>query len=229
MDWLRLHHRHQEFSFFLVDFDFSLSCHKTQHHPFFFPRCNNHTREKEIVPEKMNRFIWNHTKTIVREQAYRAHLLGGPSKSLRSRGFSYLASSASNNAQQEFERRRVYEIHYHQLRFRRHDRSSAFSKPRPPTRKKRRAYNRRKKREADERARHSAPGSKAGPRRQWAQDRWQQLLSYDKESDELLPAKQEDEEYTYEDAILEDLMTNTSYLTSQPTPEPVYLGHRHRE
>jgi hypothetical protein len=85
------------------------------------------------------------------------------------------------------------------------------------------------KREADERARHSAPGSKAGPRRQWAENRLQQLLTYGKNDDELLPATQDDEEYTYEDAILEDLMANTSYLTSQPTPEPVYMGHRHRE
>jgi len=85
------------------------------------------------------------------------------------------------------------------------------------------------KKDADERERHSAPGSKAGPRRQWAKNRWQQLLTYGKDDNKLLPATQEDEEYTYEDAILEDLMANTSYLTSQPTPEPVYLGHRHRE
>eukprot|EP00536_Pseudo-nitzschia_multiseries_P007081 jgi/Psemu1/239925/estExt_Genewise1.C_1600036 len=87
------------------------------------------------------------------------------------------------------------------------------------------------KRTADEKARHSAPGSKAGPRRQWARNRWEQLLAHGKQNDHttLLPSVQEDEEYTFEDAILEDLMANTSHLTSQPTPEPVYLGHRHRE
>jgi hypothetical protein len=86
------------------------------------------------------------------------------------------------------------------------------------------------KKEADEKARQSAPGSKAGPRRQWAKKRWEHLLTYgkDDENNTLLPATQ-DEEYTYEDAILEDLMANTSNLTSQPTPEPIHLGHRHRE
>ena len=82
------------------------------------------------------------------------------------------------------------------------------------------------KKEADERARHSAPGSQAGPRRQWAESRWQELLIHGKH---VLPATEKDEEYTYEDAILEDLMANTSYLMCQPTPEPVYLGHRHKE
>lgn len=114
-----------------------------------------------------------------------------------------------------------------QVRFRRHDRASGH-KPRPPTKKKRRAYNRKQKKISDEKARHSAPGSKAGPRREWARNRWEHLLSHGK-NDNLLPAPMEDEEYTFKDAILEDLISNTSYLTSQPTPEPVYLGHRHRE
>ena len=172
----------------------------------------------------------NAAKLLGRHLVPRAHPHGGPSTSslVRLRAFSYLASSSSNSTHQEFDRQRRYEIHHHQLRFRRHDRASAFSKPRPPTKKKRRAYNRKMKKEADERARHSAPGSKAGPRRQWAENRWKQLLSYNKDDKTLLPVTQE-EEYTYEDAILEDLMGNTSYLTRQPTPEPVYLGNRHRE
>mmetsp|Transcript_2612 Transcript_2612/g.5498 ORF Transcript_2612/g.5498 Transcript_2612/m.5498 type:complete len:200 (-) Transcript_2612:144-743(-) len=146
------------------------------------------------------------------------------------RKFSYLASSSINNAHQRFQRQGVFDdIHSQQLRFRRHDRASAFSKPRPPTKKKRREYNRRMKKTADEKARQSPPGSKAGPRRQWARNRWEQLLAHGKNDNNLLPVAQEEEDYTYEDAILEDLIGNTSYLTSQPTPQPVYLGHRHRE
>ena len=115
---------------------------------------------------------------------------------------------------------------------RRHDRASAFSKSRPTTKKKRREYNRKMKRRADEIARKNPPGSKAGPRREWAQNRWEQLLAHgndDVDSNKSLPALPEGEEYTYEDAVIEDLIGNTSNLTSQPTPKPVYLGHRHRE
>mmetsp|Transcript_1596 Transcript_1596/g.1763 ORF Transcript_1596/g.1763 Transcript_1596/m.1763 type:complete len:1121 (+) Transcript_1596:109-3471(+) len=149
------------------------------------------------------------------------------------REFSYLTSSSTSTScfHQHFQRNNnAIGINRQQLRFRRHDRASAFSKPRPPTKKKRREYNRKMKAKADEEARKSPPGSKAGPRREWAQNRWQQLLTYGtRDANNLLPAAQEREEYSYEDAILEDLIGNTSYLTSQPTPEPAYLGHRHRE
>ncbi|KAG7361652.1 PPR: pentatricopeptide repeat domain containing protein [Nitzschia inconspicua] len=115
-----------------------------------------------------------------------------------------------------------------QVRFRRHDR--ATSKPRPKTKKQRQTYNRRMKRINDQQTKHSAPGSKAGPRRQWARERWQQLLAMGGPNDEKsLALQEEDEEYTYEDAIVEELMGNTNHLTSQPTPEPVYLGHKHRQ
>lgn len=116
-----------------------------------------------------------------------------------------------------------------QVRFRRHDRSSAFVKPRPKTKKQRQDYNRRMKKQADEAALHSPPGSKAGPRRQWAKDRWQQLLDYGKRGDSTaLVDPTVSEQYTMEDALLEDIIGNTSHLTSQPTPQPVYLGHRHK-
>eukprot|EP00980_Cylindrotheca_fusiformis_P009337 scaffold2047_cov129-Cylindrotheca_fusiformis.AAC.16 len=109
-----------------------------------------------------------------------------------------------------------------QVRFRRHDRASAFSKPRPKTRKQRQAYNRRMKKIDEFAARQSAPGSKAGPRRQWIKERKQQLLETGTEN-EILDLDSE-LEYGFEDALIEDIMGNTSYLTSQPTPEPVYLG-----
>lgn len=39
----------------------------------------------------------------------------------------------------------------------------------------------------------------------------------------------EDEEYEIGDALMEDLLGNTAHLTSQATPEPVYLGHLHKK
>ena len=175
------------------------------------------------------KYLINTARLFARQQSVRAQQHAGPSTS-KARVFSCLASpSSSSSVHRDLDKKMGFGIHRNQLRFRRHDRSSAFSKPRPPTKKKRREYNRRMKREADKKAAHSAPGSKAGPRRQWAQNRWEQLLSHGKNDDQMLLATQESEEYTYEDAILEDLMANTSHLTSQPTPEPVYLGNRHRE
>lgn len=116
-----------------------------------------------------------------------------------------------------------------QVRFRRHDRASAFSKPRPKTKKQRQTYNRRIKRIEDEKAKHSAPGSRAGPRRQFIRERWQQLLDQTSGKELTTVDDEADEEYGIEDALMEDLLGNTSHLTSQPTPEPVYLGHMHQQ
>ncbi|CAJ1918237.1 unnamed protein product [Cylindrotheca closterium] len=112
-----------------------------------------------------------------------------------------------------------------QVRFRRHDRASAFSKPRPKTRKQRQTYNRRMKKIQEKVDLQSPPGSKAGPRRQWIKERKQQLLEAGTET-ELLDLDTE-MEYGYEDALIEDIMGNTAHLTSQPTPEPVYMGNRY--
>lgn len=143
-----------------------------------------------------------------------------------SRNLSVLAAVDWANGKPRFEVRTG--IHEQQIRYRRHDRASAFTKPRPKTKKQRQAYNRKMKRLEDERAKHSAPGAKAGPRRQFLRERWQQLLDHaDQKGGELAVLGQE-EEYGIEDALIEDIMGNTAHLTSQPTPEPVYLGHRHK-
>jgi len=110
-----------------------------------------------------------------------------------------------------------------QIRFRRHDRSSV--KPRKTTKKQRQAYNRKQSRLQKTVDKHSKPGFKAGPRREWAQDRWNQLLELGNNRSLLNTSHQE--EYTMEDAIVEDLLGNTSHLSSQPTPEPLYLGDKH--
>ena len=136
-------------------------------------------------------------------------------------------SPSSNTNNHRFPRNIQLHNHQHQqqVRFRRHDRASAFSKPRPKTKKQRKKYNRRMKRLADERAKHNPPGSKAGPLRQIKKERIQQLLDYGTEKDLFDPSAED--EYGLGDALLEDVMGNTSWLTSQPTPEPVYLGHKH--
>jgi hypothetical protein len=128
----------------------------------------------------------------------------------------------------------VPQLQQKQLRFRRHDRASAFTKPRPKTKKQRKVYNRKMKGMADARDKHSAPGSQAGPRRQFARERWKQLLEAGEDSNnnkDLLDHNADDPslEYGMGDAVMEDILGNTAHLTSQPTPEPVYLGHAHRK
>jgi hypothetical protein len=72
-----------------------------------------------------------------------------------------------------------------------------------------------------------APGSKAGPHREWLRERRQELLNYEPSS-ALLDPNQENE-YGFGDALLDDLIGNTAHLTSTPTPEPEYLGDQHSE
>lgn len=119
-----------------------------------------------------------------------------------------------------------------QIRFRRHDRASAFTKPRPKTKKQRQVYNRKVKRNEDEKAKHNPPGFRAGPRRQFIRERWQQLIdqaSVPNGKELVVSGDDQEDEYGVEDALMEDLLGNTSHLTSQPTPEPVYLGHLHKK
>lgn len=127
--------------------------------------------------------------------------------------------------------RRPCRIQNQQVRFRRHDRASAFSKPRPKTKKQRQEYNRRMKKVEEEKAKHSAPGSRAGPRRQFLRERKQELLEYAEGHGKELSLMEDDNDLQYgmEDALIEDILGNTAHLTSQPTPEPVYLGHKHKQ
>ena len=138
------------------------------------------------------------------------------------------SSSRPDISQSRLQTPQHYQLLQHQqVRFRRHDRASAFTKPRPKTKKQRQKYNRKMKKLADERAKHSPPGSKAGPRRQWKQERIQQLLEYGTENEVLDPNAEE--EYGIGDALIEDVLGNTAHFTSQPTPEPLYLGHKHKK
>ena len=111
---------------------------------------------------------------------------------------------------------------FQQLRWKRKDGNRYHLQERPPTKKQRKRYNRQLKQAHGEVDRHGKPGSKAGVRREWAKQWKQDILNPVPD----IPM-QELEKYTLDDALLDDLIGNTS--EAQPTPEPVYLGHRHRK
>lgn len=112
---------------------------------------------------------------------------------------------------------------FQQVRWKRRDGNKAFSKVRPPTKKQRKAYNRKLQAQQEREKTHGRPGYKAGERREWIQTVKDDLMNSINEKDEdpsLL-------EYGVEDALLDDLVGNTKDLSSQSTPRPVFLGHRH--
>ena len=115
--------------------------------------------------------------------------------------------------------------------------ASAF-KVRPPTAKQRKRYNRRQKQLHWEKVgKHSAPGSKAGPRREMEKVERQRLLNlhYGKDEDKLLPAGGANatlsnnvamnDEYTGMDAMIDDLIGNTGHLSSSDTPTRERIGY----
>ena len=89
-----------------------------------------------------------------------------------------------------------------QVLFRRLDRDWAFTKPRPKTKKQRQQYNRRLKKIADEKAKHSAPGARAGPRRQFIRERWQQLLDQASGKELVTLGDNKGDEYSIEDGLM---------------------------
>lgn len=111
-----------------------------------------------------------------------------------------------------------------QVRWKRRDGNKAFDRPRKVTKKQRKAYSRQLAKEQAEKDKHGTPGSKAGIRREFSAALREQIVYPEhQEQDELDPL-----EYDMGDALLDDLMGNTSDMSSTPTPEPVYLGHMHR-
>ena len=76
--------------------------------------------------------------------------------------------------------------------------ASAFAKPRPPTRKQRKRYNKRKREIFLEKVgKHSKPGAKAGPRREMAQKDFQYLL--DKAEGKIVDTSPDQLEYGFGD------------------------------
>eukprot|EP00977_Amphora_coffeiformis_P007371 scaffold1595_cov171-Amphora_coffeaeformis.AAC.12 len=111
---------------------------------------------------------------------------------------------------------------FQQVRWKRKDGARYHGQERPPTKKQRKRYNRQLQQKQQKEEHHGRPGSKAGTRREWA-DQWKEDVLNPPPD----PTLQELEQYTIDDALLDDLVGNTS--EAQPTPEPIYLGHKHRK
>lgn len=110
----------------------------------------------------------------------------------------------------------------------RKDGHSAFYKIRPSTRKQRKKYYKRKREEYQHQiGRHSKPGSKAGPRREYKEIQRQNLvdLGAGRKERGLLP---ENMDYNYGDALVDDLMGNTESLAAAPTPKPLNMGRQYK-
>ncbi len=109
----------------------------------------------------------------------------------------------------------------------RKDGNKAFNKVRPPTRKQKKKYHRRMREIQHHRVgRHSKPGSKAGPRREFLQNEFDFLVDSAKGKIPREPTPEE-LEYNFGDALVDDLIGNSSHLMSTPTPKPIYLGRQH--
>lgn len=110
----------------------------------------------------------------------------------------------------------------------RKDGNKAFFKVRPPTKKQRKRYNMRLKEQEEKVARHSKPGSKAGPRREFNRDEHEFLIerALGKNTNTLPP---EHLDYDFGNVLIDDLMGNSAHLTSTPTPRPVYLGRQYEK
>ena len=107
----------------------------------------------------------------------------------------------------------------------RRDGNTSFNKERKPNRKKKKQYHKRMRELYHHKVgRHSAPGSKAVLRRQIAEDEQRTLI------DEALGKVDEDVdqvEYNFADAIVDDLLGNSSFLSATPTPRPVFIGKQY--
>ena len=103
--------------------------------------------------------------------------------------------------------------------------ASAFSKPRPPTRKQRKTYHRKLRLEKQKQERHSPHNSKATERKKVQDFYWDYYYKLkDPSQKQLAPSSSSSLEYDYGDALLEDLMNPSNSSTFTPTPTPIYLG-----
>ena len=110
----------------------------------------------------------------------------------------------------------------------RRDGNKSFYKARKPSRKQQKAHTKRKQLQYQQRiGKHSAPGTKLRAKRH--QEDTEIHLGLDRAkgiTNRYLPDQGDfhgDLEYNEGDAMLDDLMGNTSHLTSTPTPRPTRL------
>lgn len=122
----------------------------------------------------------------------------------------------------------------------RNDGNRFLTKSRTPTKKARKNYHRNLQKIQSEQDKHGKPGSKAGPRREYQAsmeenireemedfNQRNELLASGISDVALLDDADSSSEYDFSDALLDDLMGNTSEHGCTPTPEPVYLGHKY--
>ena len=111
---------------------------------------------------------------------------------------------------------------YHQRRWMgRKDGLKAFYRVRPATKKQRKRRNERLKAHRLRLERHSRPGSKAGIRRQTESEMRRDVL----ENAEQSRYSKDELDYDFGDALVDDLVGNTSLTT--PDPRPSAEGHRY--
>ena len=104
--------------------------------------------------------------------------------------------------------------------------ASAFSKVRTPTRKQRKKFHRRKRELYQEKVgKHSKPGAKAGPRREYKAREMEYLI--DKAQGNLPEEDPEMLEYDFGNALIDDLMGNSAH-PSTSTIRPVNLANRYK-
>ena len=120
---------------------------------------------------------------------------------------------------------------FHQLDQHRHmgrnDGNKQFFKTRAPTQKKKKQYHKRMREMHHQQVgRHSKPGFKAGPRREYFEDEFQFKLDRARGKIPAAPTA-DDLEYDFGDALVDDLMGNSAHLSASPTPKPVYLGRQY--
>lgn len=120
----------------------------------------------------------------------------------------------------------------HQLQQQRYmgrkDGNKAFYKVRPPTSKQKKRYHKRKREEHQYKVeRHSKPGAKAGPRREYIENEFQHLVD---RARGIVPLDDENHiDYDYGNALVDDLIGNSAHLSSTPTPKPLYIGNQHEK
>lgn len=143
-----------------------------------------------------------------------------------------------------FERKSIYDpqlqAHRHSLQQVRWKRKSGNVGDQPSFRKPSKKQKKRTRKQLERNRdllKHSAPGSKAGPRREYAEelrqsmiDDYQARLDGSHDEQKLLgnPLRDPALEYTEDDALLDDLVGNSGHWTSQITPEPAWYGNQQR-
>ena len=109
----------------------------------------------------------------------------------------------------------------------RKDGNKSFFKTRTPTRKQNKKYHKRMRDVHHEQVgRHSKPGSKAGPRREFMDNEHKFLVG--RALGEIPDEPSADElEYDFGDAMVDDLIGNSAFLSASPNPKPMYLGRQY--